>query len=352
MANTFRLKRSAVASKVPTTGDLQLGELALNTYDGKLYTKKDNGTASIVEIGGGGGVSDGDKGDITVSGSGATWTLDPSGVTAGTYNNSATAITPLTIDAKGRVTATGAGVTVTPAFSSITSKPTTLSGYGITDAASSTHTHGNISNAGAIGTTSGLPIVTTTSGVLTTGSFGTTAGTFCQGNDSRLSDTRANPNAVTFNNGGAGAASGSTYTGAATLTVSYNTVGAPSTAGTGASGSWGISITGNAATATMASQVPQNARTSAYTLVASDTGRHISITTGGVTVPASVFNIGDIVTIVNNSTSNQTITQGASVTLRLAGGTNTGNRTLAAYGVATLLCIASNVFVISGAGLT
>ncbi len=55
MANTFKLKRSSVAGKVPTTGDLQLGELALNTYDGKLYTKKDNGTASIVEIGAGGG---------------------------------------------------------------------------------------------------------------------------------------------------------------------------------------------------------------------------------------------------------------------------------------------------------
>jgi len=55
MANTFKLKRSAVQGKVPTTGDLQLGELALNTYDGKLYTKKDNGTASIVEIGAGGG---------------------------------------------------------------------------------------------------------------------------------------------------------------------------------------------------------------------------------------------------------------------------------------------------------
>jgi len=39
---------------VPTTGDLDLGELALNTYDGKLYTKRDNGTASIVELSGGG----------------------------------------------------------------------------------------------------------------------------------------------------------------------------------------------------------------------------------------------------------------------------------------------------------
>jgi hypothetical protein len=48
------------------------------------------------------------------------------------------------------------------------------------------HVHGNISNAGAIGTTASLPVITGTSGVLQAGSFGTTAGTFCQGNDSRL----------------------------------------------------------------------------------------------------------------------------------------------------------------------
>jgi hypothetical protein len=48
------------------------------------------------------------------------------------------------------------------------------------------HTHGNITNAGAIGTTASLPVITGTSGVLQAGSFGTTAGTFCQGNDSRL----------------------------------------------------------------------------------------------------------------------------------------------------------------------
>lgn len=55
MANLIKLKRSAVAGKVPAVGDLALGELALNTYEGKLYAKKDNGTASIVEIGAGGG---------------------------------------------------------------------------------------------------------------------------------------------------------------------------------------------------------------------------------------------------------------------------------------------------------
>lgn len=47
----IKLKRSSFAAKVPTTDQVDLGELALNTYDGKLYTQKDNGTASIVEIG-------------------------------------------------------------------------------------------------------------------------------------------------------------------------------------------------------------------------------------------------------------------------------------------------------------
>jgi hypothetical protein len=96
----------------------------------------------------------------------------------------------------------------------------------------------------------------------------------------------------------------------------------------------------------------QESKTAAYTLVASDTGKHISITTGGVTVPSGVFSAGDIVSIFNNSASSQTITQGSSTTLRQAGTANTGNRTLGQYGVVTVLCVASNTFVISGAGLS
>lgn len=72
-----------------------------------------------------------------VDGSGTTsieLTLDNTGVAAGTYNNSLTDITPFTVDSKGRITSTGTAVTIKPAFSSITSRPTTLSGYGITDA--------------------------------------------------------------------------------------------------------------------------------------------------------------------------------------------------------------------------
>lgn len=98
--------------------------------------------------------------------------------------------------------------------------------------------------------------------------------------------------------------------------------------------------------------VPQNSQTTGYTLVAADAGKHISITTGGVTIPASVFSVGQAVTIYNNSASSQTITQGASATVYQAGTANTGNRTLAQRGLATVLCVASNTFVISGAGLS
>ena len=51
-------------------------------------------------------------------------------------------------------------------------------------------THGNITNAGKIGTAANLPIITGTGGILQAGSFGTAANTFCQGNDSRLSNAR------------------------------------------------------------------------------------------------------------------------------------------------------------------
>jgi len=98
--------------------------------------------------------------------------------------------------------------------------------------------------------------------------------------------------------------------------------------------------------------IPQNSQTSAYILAASDIGKHISITTGGVTINTGIFSAGDAVSIYNNSGSNQTITQGASVTLRQAGTSSTGNRTLAQYGVCTVLCVGSGTFVISGAGLS
>jgi hypothetical protein len=58
-------------------------------------------------------------------------------------------------------------------------------------------------------------------------------------------------NSVTFNSTG-GAAANTSFNGSAPVTVDYSTIGAPKTDGTGATGTWGINISGNAATATSA----------------------------------------------------------------------------------------------------
>jgi hypothetical protein len=98
--------------------------------------------------------------------------------------------------------------------------------------------------------------------------------------------------------------------------------------------------------------IVNNAKTSAYVLALTDNGEMINITTGGVTINSGIFSAGNNVTIYNNSASSQTITQGAGVTLRLAGSSTTGNRTLALRGICTIVCVASNEFVVSGAGLS
>jgi hypothetical protein len=51
MAAPIRIKRSAVPGKVPGLADVELSELAINTYDGRLYTRQDDGTAKIVGLG-------------------------------------------------------------------------------------------------------------------------------------------------------------------------------------------------------------------------------------------------------------------------------------------------------------
>ncbi len=56
MANTVLHKRSATASASPSVSDISLGEIAVNTYYGKLFVKKSvSGTESIIEIGASGG---------------------------------------------------------------------------------------------------------------------------------------------------------------------------------------------------------------------------------------------------------------------------------------------------------
>jgi hypothetical protein len=130
--------------------------------------------------------------------------------------------------------------------------------------------------------------------------------------------------------------------------------------GTGATSAATVAGTGITVSGTFPNQTINavgstlNSQTSAYILAATDAGKVVSITTGGVTVNNSIMSAGNIVTIYNNSGSSQTITQGTGVTLQWAGqsSSTTGNRTLALYGIATILFLSASSAVITGSGLT
>lgn len=159
---------------------------------------------------------------------------------------------------------------------------------------------------------------------------------FCDGTNVRLCDDRVSNAApgsntqVLFNSGGSIAASANLTVSSGTLTASVGFVDA----------------IGNVR------NVPLNSQTANYTLVASDNGKVISITTGGVIVPSGVFSASNTISIYNNSASSQTISQGGATLIRLAGTTTTGSRTLLSYGLMTLVCVGGDVFVATGAGLT
>lgn len=99
---------------------------------------------------------------------------------------------------------------------------------------------------------------------------------------------------------------------------------------------------------------PQNAQTGAYGLVLADNGKTVPNTTGGWTIPSNAsqaFPLGATIVLYNNSGSAQSIAI-TTDTLRQAGTTNTGTRTLAGYGLATVMKVDTTVWVISGAGLS
>jgi hypothetical protein len=92
-------------------------------------------------------------------------------------------------------------------------------------------------------------------------------------------------------------------------------------------------------------------RTTSGTAVVGDRAGCVAVS-AGFTIPSATFSAGDAVSIYNDSASAVAITQGSGLTLRLAATTTTGNRTLAARGLATVWFNTADEAIISGPGLT
>ena len=94
-------------------------------------------------------------------------------------------------------------------------------------------------------------------------------------------------------------------------------------------------------------EIPEVSKSTSYTLITSDTGKFVNITSGNITVPSGTFSPGALVTIYNNKSSTMSITA-SGTTLRKAGTSSTGTCTVAERGTASILCVGSNEFVVAG----
>ena len=360
----------------PGASDLVVGELAINTTDGGVFTKTDGG--SVVEVGSVAGsvplktaVYEG-PGNSTTSATSATYVTVPISTAVGTpdsiYSNASGVVTLgesgtylclCTVVVFGTTTSYRYGAELNirqDTGSGLTEIGSVQGGY-IRE--NNNHEETYLSISRIVETSDANDTIDFQLRRLTNNSGN---GVFVQ---NRCTIQVIKLDGITGATGAAGAAGADGADGAAaTIAVGTVTTGAAGSSatvtnsGTSSAATFDFSIpkgdTGDTgATGPQGpTDIQQNSQTAAYTLVAADNGKHVNITTGGVTVPSGVFSSGNVVSIFNDSSSDQTITQGSSVTLRRAGTSSTGNRTLSQYGLATVLCVGTNEFVISGAGLS
>ena len=104
--------------------------------------------------------------------------------------------------------------------------------------------------------------------------------------------------------------------------------------------------------------IPQVSFTGNATIATTDAGRHYysTLSTGNVLTIANNasqgFQVGAAITIINQGTGNITVAQGSGVTLYLAGNATSGNRTVATFGMATLVKVATDTWFINGTGVS
>ena len=113
----------------------------------------------------------------------------------------------------------------------------------------------------------------------------------------------------------------------------------------------GATFTGAVVGTTIRAKPLHTSQSTAYTLTATDMNTTIN-TTGNVTIDGSIGTAGDIVIVYNNSASPISIVDGTITTMRLAGTTTTGTRTLAARGAAFIYYVSATEVSVGGSGVT
>jgi len=104
--------------------------------------------------------------------------------------------------------------------------------------------------------------------------------------------------------------------------------------------------------------IPQVSFTGNATIATTDAGKHYysTLSTGNVLTIANNasqgFQVGAAITVVNQGTGNITVAQGSGVTLYLAGNATSGNRSVATFGMATLIKVATDTWFINGTGVS
>jgi len=270
-----------------------------------------------------------------------------------------TVLTPTQVLGRTPGGTTGGDIATIDATQTLTNKAISGSSNTLTNIANSSLTNSSItlgttsvSLGGTTLTLSGLTSVTATSHITSGG----TSSQFVKGDGSLDSST--------YLTTGTAASTYSPIAGSSSITTVGTITSGSFPAANIAAGSLSTGVVPTAASVTSAASglgytgMPQNLQPavgSTYTLIASDAGKHIYFNANcTLTVPANAsvaFPVGTSIALV--AASSVTVTVSITSDILMQAGTGaTGSRTLAPYGMATLLKVAATTWMISGNGLT